>query len=73
MPADISVTGYDDSRLARLSQIALTTIGQDTPTITTAAITRAINRLDHAPINDRELVIAPSLIIRKTTAPPPRA
>ena len=48
MPNDISVTGYDDSRLARLSQIALTTVGQDTQTITTAAITRAINRLDHA-------------------------
>ena len=73
VPNDLSVTGYDDSRLARLSQIALTTVGQDTQTITTAAITRAINRLDHATINDRELVIPPSLIVRKTTAPPPPA
>ena len=73
VPNDLSVTGYDDSRLARLSQIALTTVGQDTQTITTAAITRAINRLDHATINGRELVIPPSLIVRKTTAPPPPA
>ena len=71
VPSDISVTGYDDSRLARLSQIALTTVSQDTQAITTAAITRAVNRLDHATINDRELVIPPSLIVRKTTAPPP--
>ena len=71
VPSDISVTGYDDSRLARLSQIALTTVSQDTQAITTAAITRAVNRLDHAKINDRELVIPPSLIVRKTTAPPP--
>lgn len=70
VPADMSVTGYDDSRLARLSQIALTTIRQDTPTITTAAIGRTIDRLDQAPIDDRELVIAPSLVVRKTTAPP---
>ena len=73
VPNDLSVTGYDDSRLARLSQIALTTVGQDTQAITTAAITRAINRLDHATINGRELVIPPSLIVRKTTAPPPPA
>ena len=71
VPNDISVIGYDDSRLARLSQIALTTIGQNTPTITTATITRAIDRLDRVPIRDRELVIPPSLIVRKTTAPPP--
>lgn len=70
VPADMSVTGYDDSRLARLSQIALTTIRQDTPTITTAAIGRTIDRLDQAPIDDRELVIAPSLVVRTTTAPP---
>lgn len=71
VPTDISVTGYDDSRLARLSHVALTTVSQDTQAITTAAITRAINRLDDATINDRELVIPPSLIVRKTTAPPP--
>jgi len=70
VPDDMSVTGFDDSRLARLTQVALTTVGQDAATITAAAIARAIDRLDDAPVAQRELVIPPKLIIRKTTAPP---
>jgi DNA-binding LacI/PurR family transcriptional regulator len=70
IPRDISVTGFDDSRLARLSHIALTTVGQDTDKISTAAITRTVNRLEHTTVTERELVLPPHLIIRNTTAPP---
>ena len=42
----MSVIGFDDSRLARLSHVALTTVAQDTQQITTLAVTRAIDRLD---------------------------
>jgi DNA-binding LacI/PurR family transcriptional regulator len=68
VPGDISVVGYDDSRLARLSHVNLTTIAQDTEQITTLTVTRAIERLDGTPVTERELVIPPHLVVRVTTA-----
>jgi DNA-binding LacI/PurR family transcriptional regulator len=70
VPGDMSVVGFDDSRLARLSHIALTTVAQDTQQLTSLAIARAAARLDGPAITERELVIPPHLIIRSTTAPP---
>jgi DNA-binding LacI/PurR family transcriptional regulator len=68
VPGDISVIGYDDSRLARLSHVNLTTIAQDAEQMTTLAVTRAIDRLNGTPVDHRELVIPPRLVIRGTTA-----
>jgi DNA-binding LacI/PurR family transcriptional regulator len=68
VPGDISVVGYDDSHLARMSHVNLTTIAQDTEQITTLAVTRAIDRLDGTPVTDRELVVPPHLVVRATTA-----
>jgi DNA-binding LacI/PurR family transcriptional regulator len=73
VPGDMSVIGFDDSRLARLSHIALTTVAQDTQQLTSLAIARAAARLDGSAITERELVIPPHLIIRRTTAPPTRS
>jgi DNA-binding LacI/PurR family transcriptional regulator len=73
VPGGMSVIGFDDSRLARLSHIALTTVAQDTEQLTGLAIARAAARLDGASISERELVIPPHLIIRSTTAPPTRS
>ena len=70
VPGDMSVVGFDDSRLARLSHIALTTVAQDTQQLTSLAIARAAARLGGASISERELVVPPHLIIRSTTAPP---
>lgn len=68
VPDDISVIGYDDSRLARLSHVNLTTVAQDTEQMTTLAVTRAIDRLNGTPVAHRELVIPPRLVVRGTTA-----
>ena len=68
VPGDISVIGYDDSRLARLSHVDLTTIAQDAEQTTTLAVSRAIDRLNGTPIDHRELVVPPRLVIRGTTA-----
>ena len=70
VPGDISVVGYDDSHLARMSHVNLTTIAQDTEQITTLAVTRAVDRLDSAPVTKRELVIRPHLVVRSTTGSP---
>ena len=68
VPGDISVIGYDDSRLARLSHVDLTTVAQDTEQMTTLAVTRAVDRLNGTPVDHRELVIPPRLVVRSTTA-----
>jgi DNA-binding LacI/PurR family transcriptional regulator len=73
VPGDMSVVGFDDSRLARLSHIALTTVAQDTEQLTSLAIARAAARLDGGSTSERELIIPPRLIIRCTTAPPTRS
>ena len=70
VPADISVTGYDDSRLARLSHVGLTTIRQDAAALTSAAVDRVVRRLDQETIGEREQIFAPALIVRRTTGPP---
>jgi DNA-binding LacI/PurR family transcriptional regulator len=70
VPGNMSVIGFDDSRVARLSHIALTTVAQDTQQLTSLAIARAADRLDGSTISERELVIPPHLVIRSTTAPP---
>jgi DNA-binding LacI/PurR family transcriptional regulator len=68
VPDDLSVVGYDDSRLARLPHINLTTIGQDANRMASLAVERALARLAGQEITDRELVLSPHLVVRSTTA-----
>jgi hypothetical protein len=69
VPRQLSVVGYDDSRLARASWARLTTIGQDTAAIARAAVQRAIARIAGEPPG-KPVLIKPTLIERATTAPP---
>jgi len=70
VPGAMSVVGFDDSRLARLSHVDLTTIAQDAATLTELAVTRAVARIEGTAGGEREQVVAPRLIVRGTTAPP---
>ncbi len=70
VPDDISVIGYDDSRLARLTHVNLTTIAQDTATMARLAVARAIDRIEASAIARRDVVIPPRLVVRGTTGPP---
>jgi DNA-binding LacI/PurR family transcriptional regulator len=63
VPGQFSVVGYDDSSLARLTHINLTTVGQDALAMAELAVTRAVARLTAQPISDREIVIPPYLVI----------
>jgi DNA-binding LacI/PurR family transcriptional regulator len=71
VPASMSVVGYDDSMLARLGHVDLTTVSQDAPGQAAAAVTLLAERLDQGRTEPREVVLPPRLIIRSTTAPPP--
>lgn len=71
IPADLSVTGFDDSRVSQLSYVDLTTARQDGEQMAQAAVSAALSRISgrHEPI---ESVITPTLIVRGTTAAPRR-
>ena len=69
IPQDVSVTGYDDSPVARLSYVGLTTVHQDGQQMAQASVAAALSRVDgrNTPL---ETIIEPALTIRASTAPP---
>ncbi len=69
VPREVAVVGYDDSRIARLASVDLTSVAQDVEQLTTLAVRRALDRLDGEPAGPRELVVPPRLVVRSTTAP----
>jgi DNA-binding LacI/PurR family transcriptional regulator len=73
VPADLSVVGYDDSWLSRLPHVGLTTVGQDAHRMAALAVDWAVARLDGQRVPERDLVLAPHLVVRATTGPGPRA
>ena len=70
VPADVSVVGFDDSGIARLSFIELTTVRQDVSRMAESAVQAVVERLDQGRATAREIVLDPDLIIRGTTGPP---
>jgi len=68
VPDHMSVVGFDDSRLARLTHVALTTVAQDAQRITADAVGRAIALIEGDASGNRELVVPPHLVVRSTTA-----
>ena len=64
MDRDISVVGYDDSEIARLSFIDLTNVRQDATQMAEHAVRAIIERLDHGRIEAREFVLDPTLVVR---------
>jgi DNA-binding LacI/PurR family transcriptional regulator len=69
IPDGISVVGYDDSPIARLAHIDLTTVSQNTPQLTEHAVTMLIDRPDNGRAGHREIVVPPHLVVRGTTGP----
>ncbi len=73
VPDDVSVVGFDDVPLARLPGTALTTVDASATAVGTTAVELLLDRVAD-PERERRTVVAPtSLIVRGTTAPPPRA
>jgi DNA-binding LacI/PurR family transcriptional regulator len=70
VPGEVSVVGYDDSTLARLAHIDLTTVNQDAPAQARHAVAAAVSRLDEGRDEAVEVVLRPHLVVRGSTAPP---
>jgi DNA-binding LacI/PurR family transcriptional regulator len=72
VPGDVSLVGYDDSPLARLGTIDLTSVSQAPHDMAAAAVRSAVERLEGTRTDDAEVVLEPVLVVRGTTASPPR-
>ena len=68
VPDRVSVIGWDDSSLARLPHVNLTTIRQDADEMTRLAVERSVARIRDRSVSAREQVLTPKLVIRGSTA-----
>ncbi|MDT5068286.1 MAG: hypothetical protein QOJ95_4267 [Mycobacterium sp.] len=71
VPGQISISGYDDSLLAQLSHIDLTSVSQEPLDQANRAVTAVVERLDGQRKEAISSVLQPRLIVRSTTAAPP--
>jgi DNA-binding LacI/PurR family transcriptional regulator len=69
IPRDVSVTGFDDAPIARLSSVDLTTVRQDPELMGVAAVEAAIRRVADRDRKPGETVVPTSLVLRGSTAP----
>jgi DNA-binding LacI/PurR family transcriptional regulator len=68
VPGDVSLMGYDNTALAALRHISLTTIHQPRNQIGEMAMKAVVRRIEHPGSPARRHVLAPKLIVRETTA-----
>ncbi len=70
VPGDISLVGYDNSYLAQLSNVSLTSIDQPRHEMGTLAARLLLERIESERTKPRREVLKPTLVPRSTSAPP---
>ena len=71
IPEELSVIGYDDTALIPMTNPPLSTVRQPVAAICRAAVTTLMSILADEEIPDREVLFAPDLIVRGSTAQAP--
>ncbi|HEX3789800.1 MAG TPA: substrate-binding domain-containing protein [Pseudonocardiaceae bacterium] len=69
VPADLSVTGFDDSELSRYTAPALTTVRQPLEEMGRMAVSLLIRLLERHTVDTLHIELATQLVVRDTTAP----
>ncbi len=70
VPGDVSVVGYDDTTFAGLYQLSLTTVHQPVAEMGRTSVRSLLDRVEGRRRDPRRLVVEPTLVIRRSTAPP---
>jgi LacI family transcriptional regulator len=73
VPTDVSLIGFDDIELSRLTVPALTTVAQDKVGIGHEATARLLALMRGVRDTPRHVGLAPRLVVRGSTAPPGRS
>lgn len=71
VPEDVSVVGYDDSRLIAFTDPPLTTVRQSVNAMGTAAVQALVDEINGTPAPRDEFVFRPELVVRSSTGPVP--
>jgi DNA-binding LacI/PurR family transcriptional regulator len=72
VPGEVSLVGYDDSPQSRWAHLELTTVSQEARQQADRAVAALVERVAGRS-EPREVVLAPRLVVRATTGPPPAA
>jgi DNA-binding LacI/PurR family transcriptional regulator len=70
IPDDVSLIGFDNTTLAALRHISLTSINQPGGFMGRSAVERLWERIDGERTSPQHDVVAPDLVVRSTTGPP---
>jgi DNA-binding LacI/PurR family transcriptional regulator len=72
VPADLSIVGYDNTHLAAIRHISLTTVDQPRRDMGRVAAELLCARIDDVLREPRQTLVVPHLVTRATTGPVPR-
>jgi DNA-binding LacI/PurR family transcriptional regulator len=71
VPAEISLLGYDNTSLAALRHVSLTSVHQPSAEMGAMAVGLLFERIDQGREEPQHDVVLPSLVVRNTTGPVP--
>jgi DNA-binding LacI/PurR family transcriptional regulator len=72
IPEDISLVGYDNTFLAALHHMSLTTVDQPREAMGRLAMSALLERIDGSRKKSVRHILAPSLVVRRTSGPSPQ-
>jgi DNA-binding LacI/PurR family transcriptional regulator len=70
VPRDLSIVGWDDSEVAALSPVGLTSVVQRPAEMARLAVERIVARIEGQRVEGHEIVLEPDLKVRSSTAQP---